>query len=80
MLQPKYLHLPDEDARLLEVAVQRHTFGMTKAHPTVMTCWDSDRLDLGRVGIRPHPSRLCTDAAKDPDMIRRAYKASCSGD
>jgi uncharacterized protein len=41
-----------------------------------MTCWDSDRLDLGRVGIKPHPTRLCTDAAKDLEMIRLAYEAS----
>jgi len=78
VLQPDFLHLPEQDAKLLEFAVQRHTFGMTKADPTVMTCWDSDRLDLGRVGIKPHPNRLCTDAAKDPDMIRHAYTASRS--
>jgi uncharacterized protein len=76
VLQPEYLHLPQEELRFLEIAVQRHTFGMRVADVTVMTCWDSDRLDLGRVGIIPHPSRLCTDAAKDPDMIRRAYEAS----
>ena len=76
VLQPNFLNLPEKDAKLLGYAVQRHTFGMRVADPTVMTCWDADRLDLGRVGIVPHPSRLCTEAAKDPDMIRRAYEAS----
>lgn len=76
VLQPEYLHLPEKEFHLLEFAVQRHTFGMRVADVTVMTCWDSDRLDLGRVGIVPHPGRLCTDAAKDPDMIRRSYEAS----
>lgn len=76
VLQPEFLHLPENDLHLLEFAVQRHTFGMRVADITVMTCWDSDRLDLGRVGIIPHPSRLCTDAAKNPEMIRRAYDAS----
>jgi uncharacterized protein len=39
---------------------------------TIPTCWDSDRLDLGRVGIMPHPSRLCTDAAERPETIKWA--------
>jgi uncharacterized protein len=76
VLQPNFLYLSEGDAKLLEFAVQRHTFGMTKADITVMTCWDSDRLDLGRVGIKPHTGRLCTDAAKEPEMIRFAYEAS----
>jgi uncharacterized protein len=76
VLQPDYLHLAESDLKLLEFAVQRHTFGMTKADPTVMTCWDSDRLDLGRVGIRPHPGKLCTAAARDPQMIQRSFWAS----
>lgn len=25
----------------------------------IQACWDSDRLDLRRVGITPHPIRLC---------------------
>jgi uncharacterized protein len=43
---------------------------------TVLTCWDADRLDLGRVGIRPAAHRLCTDAARDPAMIEWAYRRS----
>jgi len=42
----------------------------------VQTCWDSDRLDLGRVGIQPRPERLCTAAAQDPGTIRWAYERS----
>jgi hypothetical protein len=35
-------------------------------HPdvTIQTCWDADRLDLGRVGIRPDPARMGTEAGK----------------
>ncbi|MFM7373822.1 MAG: hypothetical protein ACKO39_01545, partial [Chthoniobacterales bacterium] len=42
-----------------------HTDGLTEADPTIQACWDADRLDLGRVGITPHASRLCTDAARN---------------
>ena len=34
--------------------------------------WDGDRLDLGRVGITPHPSRLCTEVVRRPETIRWA--------
>lgn len=31
---------------------------------SVATCWDADRLDLGRVGLRPDPQRSIAQAAK----------------
>ncbi len=46
-----------------------HTDGMTQAHLNVQVCWDSDRLDLLRVGILPNPLRLCTPAARRPDVL-----------
>lgn len=46
---------------------------------TVQTCWDADRLDLGRVGIRPDPDRLCTSAAKESDLLEWAYARSVRG-
>lgn len=60
----------------LLTACQGHSDGLRVGSITVQTCWDADRLDLGRVGIRPHPNRLCTDAARDPAMIEWAYKRS----
>lgn len=68
-------HLMDlDDARfaLLLTACTDHTKGKTKGDITVRTCWDADRLDLGRVGKIPVPERLCTDEARKPDMIRWA--------
>jgi uncharacterized protein len=69
--------LPDSDFELLYEACAYHTDGLTAGDVTVQTCWDADRLDLSRVGITPRPSRLCTDAAKDPRVIewadRRAW-------
>jgi len=32
---------------------------------TVATCWDADRLDLGRVGIKPDARYLFSDEAKE---------------
>ena len=46
---------------------------------TILTCWDADRLDIGRVGIRPVADKLCTNAAKDPDFINWCYKRSIRG-
>ena len=51
-----------------------HSDGHTTGDATVLACWDSDRLDLGRVGIRPHPSRLCTVQAKARAMIEDAVR------
>jgi uncharacterized protein len=68
--------MTDEQWTHLMEAIRWHSHGRTEAHPTVQVCWDSDRLDLGRVGIIPDPQYLCTDAAKDPAMIRWAYEQS----
>ena len=41
---------------------------------TVQTCWDADRLDLGRVGITPDPRYLGTEVGQetgDDQMGRR---------
>lgn len=57
-------------------ALRGHSCGKTSGSLTVQICWDSDRLDLGRVGIRPDPAYLCTAAAKQPDVIERAWRRS----
>ena len=64
--------LDDHEFRLLYRACEGHTHERTHPDVTIQTCWDSDRLDLGRVGIMPHPSRLCTEIAKKPETIRWA--------
>ena len=61
--------LDDHDFRLLCRACAGHTHERTHPDITIQTCWDADRLDLGRVGVTPHPRRLCTESAKHPDMI-----------
>jgi uncharacterized protein len=49
---------------------------LTEADVTVQTCWDADRLDLGRIGIKPEPRFLCTAAAQDPALIEWALLRS----
>lgn len=55
--------------RRLAEACRTHTHGRSTDDPTVATCWDADRLDLLRVGVRPDPRYLVTAAAKDPALI-----------
>ncbi len=66
--------LPASEAELdlLVIACRGHTVERTHADATVATCWDADRLDLPRVGITVNPDYLCTDAARDPIVIREA--------
>ncbi len=73
--------LPDEllginavDKKLLKLACQDHSKGMVDGDITVKTCWDADRLDLGRGGIRPNTKKLCTEVAKQPEFFERAYQ------
>jgi uncharacterized protein len=71
-LRGRLFDLPEPEFRLLYRACAGHTHERTHPDATIRTCWDADRLDLGRVGITPHPSRLCTEAAKRPEMIKWA--------
>jgi uncharacterized protein len=68
-LRGRVFDLDKSEFQLLHRACQGHTDELTHPDVTIQTCWDADRLDLGRVGIVPHPSRLCTQTAKRPEMI-----------
>jgi uncharacterized protein len=43
---------------------------------TIQTCWDADRLDLGRVGTKPNPTYLGTAAARNQEFMADAVKRS----
>lgn len=77
-LRGSLFELDDHRFNLLYVACDRHTDGHTRADVTIQTCWDSDRLDLGRVGTTPAPQYLCTDAAKSDQMIEWAHPRATS--
>jgi uncharacterized protein len=55
-------------------ACTHHTHLSTHPDATVRVCFDSDRLDLARVGTTPDPRRLCTDAARDPAVLEWAIR------
>lgn len=78
-IRDSYLDLNDADFSLLRKACFGHTHELKHPDVTVQTCWDSDRLDLGRVGIVPHPSRLCTNAAKQREIINWAHGRASLG-
>ena len=71
-LRGEWFVLSDHDFDLLYYACAGHTGGTTEADITVQTCWDADRLDLGRVGIVLEPPKLCTEVAKRPEIIKWA--------
>lgn len=73
------IDLADHEFKLLYGACEGHTHERTHPDITIQTCWDADRLDLGRVGIQPHPSRLCTEAAKQSEMLKWADGRACFG-
>ncbi len=58
---------------LLELACRGHSDGRRTGDVTVLTSWDADRLDLGRVGIRPDPRYLCTSAAASRATLEAAH-------
>ncbi len=68
-LQGKFFFIDDHEFSLLYEACEYHAKGQTKADITVMACWDADRLDLWRVGIRPNSKYLCTSYAKKSKII-----------
>ena len=66
------LGLDDTRADWLAEACARHSLGGRSVNPTIAACWDADRLDLGRVGVRPDPKRMCTPIAAAPERIQFA--------
>ena len=71
-----WYELEDEAFELLREACIKHTDGETKGRPVLITCWDADRLDLWRCGIKPDPTKMCTETARQIDTIEWAMKRS----
>ena len=59
------IRLDDDQFCKLCVACSGHTHGRKAKCPTVATCWDADRLDIGRVGIVRDPTYFFSQEAID---------------
>lgn len=60
----KELGLDQPDMERLIIACRHHTYECETDDLTIKACWDSDRLDLERIGIIPDPKYLFTETAK----------------
>jgi uncharacterized protein len=72
-LNGRYFELSGEQLDLLTHAARFHSDGLMHQNPTIQSCWDADRLDLGRVGIKPSKQYLSTYAHP---FIKEAYEWS----
>jgi len=63
-INEELLHLSDDQLALLEQACAGHADGFTSSNPTIGCCWDADRLELPRAGIKPKARFLSTAAAR----------------
>ena len=68
-----FYNLNDRDLERLCDAIAGHSFGGTSKDVTIQTCWDADRLDLGRVGIVPSDKYLSKVGAQ---FIDSAFELS----
>jgi len=59
------LKISPAQMKLLDYAIRHHVDGEVSDDPTIGTCWDADRLDLGRVGIDPDEKYMSTRRGKE---------------
>jgi len=71
-LHGQFFHLDDSQLERTKRACAEHADGFVSDDPTIGACWDADRLNLCRLGVRPNPSLLSTDSAKRREVIRAA--------
>ena len=64
-LRGQWFDLEDSAFELLVYACTWHTDKTLSNDKTIGTCWDSDRLDLGRVGMIPSAGFMSTDFGKE---------------
>ena len=69
------LPLDEDGVALLQKACRTHTGGRIPEVPTVMACWDSDRLDLPRIaGVEVRVEWLGTALAKESTFVEAATR------
>jgi uncharacterized protein len=65
-MRGRLFDLDDPRFELLYRAIACHADGFTVKDPTIGVCFDADRMDLRRVGIKPDPAFIST-----PEMRAR---------
>lgn len=61
-LNKVYFDLSANQLDVLCHGIRFHSDGLIHTNATIQTCWDADRLDLGRVGITPSAKYLSAHA------------------
>lgn len=69
-LNRTFFDLNGDQLDILCLAMCGHSDGGIHPDATIQTCWDADRLDLGRVGTKPKARYLYAEGAK---LIDEAY-------
>jgi len=64
-LRGRLFDLEDDAFSFLVAACRGHTDQLHSEDATIGTCWDADRLDLGRVGIIPSSGYMSTGFGKE---------------
>ncbi|MEM8667986.1 MAG: hypothetical protein AAGG48_10745 [Planctomycetota bacterium] len=77
-LRNDVIHAEDDEFAKLVEAIRDHTSVVNSNDVDIATCWDADRLDIGRVGLKPNKRFLNTDIAKKDWVLNWAYKRSKS--
>jgi uncharacterized protein len=72
-----FFDLNGDQLDMLCLAMRGHSDGGIHPDATIQTCWDADRLDLGRVGKKPKAQFLSKEGAKHIDS---AYRWSLQSD
>jgi len=64
-----YIDLNKIQFNLLYEAIKNHNKGETTLDPTIGSCWDADRLELGRLDIYPDVNKMSTQLCQDESFI-----------
>jgi uncharacterized protein len=75
----RHIQGDQQELEQLLVAIRDHTQIIHTTDVTIGTCWDADRLDIGRIGMKPDRSYFNTKTAKEDLIFKWAYRRSRSG-
>jgi len=71
-----FLEINDEEFNLLIEACTYHSTRRHSDNITIHTCWDADRLDLGRVFMRPNLQYMRLETGITDNYLNIAIKRS----